>query len=395
MTHGSEQPLRLRGGRVLLPDGALAAADVLVRRGRIAQVAPSGSAAEPRLPGEMLYEVPGCVVAPGFIDTHVHGAAGYSFMDAGPAGLAAVSGHLARHGVTGCLATTVSASAPELLGAVKGLAAASPALGTPGVRLFGIHLEGPFISAAAAGVHRREHLRPPRSAELRRLIAAAGNRLRVVTLAPELDGAADALRLLADHGVTVSVGHSVVSHDAAVATFDAGARRVTHCFNALPPVRARDPGPVAAALGDARVEVEVIADGRHVAAPVLAMVHRIAGVGRMTIASDGSDVAGLPPGQHRRWEGTAVRVSDDGITTLSGGLAGGADGLDRGVRTLVAAGVPLEAALHAASATPARRLGLADAGRIAPGAAADLVVLDPSLQVAMTFIGGHAVYSAC
>ncbi|PSL00681.1 amidohydrolase family protein [Murinocardiopsis flavida] len=258
--------------------------------------------------------------------------------------------------------------------------------------LAGIHLEGPFINPAASGVHRRADLRPPVRGELTRLHDAARGALRVVTLAPELPGGLAAVEHLTGLGVTVSVGHSTADFAQAAAAFDAGARRVTHCFNALPPVRGREPGAVLAALLDDRVGIEVIADGRHLAAPVLDLVHRVAGPARVIAVSDGSDVAGLPDGPARRWEGTEVVLSAEGISTPDGGLAGGAHALDRAVATLCAAGVPLPDALAAASSAPAHHHGLHTKGRLEPGCDADVVVLTPALRVAATIAAGRYIH---
>ncbi|PRX98130.1 N-acetylglucosamine-6-phosphate deacetylase [Allonocardiopsis opalescens] len=407
-------PLRLAGGRVLLPDGRLTQRDLVLDGGTVHAVLPPGAPAPPLGaerarregpgeatpadldgtggPAETRWDVSGQVVAPGFIDTHVHGALGHSFMAPDPDGLAAIGGHLARHGVTACVATTVSAAPDALAAAVRGLAAAGGRLGGCGVHLLGLHLEGPFISPQARGVHPAERLRTATAAEIHRLHAAAGGALRTVTLAPELPGGAEAVAVLAELGVSASLGHSTAGYEQARRAFDAGVRRVTHCFNALPPIDRHAPGAVTAALVDERVRVEVIADGRHVAAPLLRFLHDAVGPDRMMAVSDGSDVSGLPDGAHRRWEGTEVSVRGGEITAAGGGPAGGGRALDHAVATLVGAGVPLAAALRTASATPAAQLGAAAKGRIAPGADADLVVLDPDLSVAATVIGGRIVY---
>jgi N-acetylglucosamine-6-phosphate deacetylase len=281
-----------------------------------------------------------------------------------------------------------------VLAAVRGLAAARGRIPGAGVELLGVHLEGPFISPARRGVQPLEHLREPGPAALDRLLAAAGGALRVVTMAPELRGGVEAVARLAAAGVRVAIGHSDATFEQARAAFAAGASRVTHVLNALPPLHHRAPGAAAAALLDAAT-IELIADGRHVAPGMLELVTRLAGAARIALVSDGSDVAGLPDGTHRRWEGTEVVVRGEEVRGPGGGLAGGGGRLDRAVATMVReAGVPVEAALRMASATPAASLGARRKGRVAPGADADLIVLDDDLRVLCTIAAGEVVHRA-
>jgi N-acetylglucosamine-6-phosphate deacetylase len=382
--------LRIGGTRVLLAGGRLEPASVVVEDGRIAAVEPLGTGA----PGEPVIDARDGIVAPGFVDTHVHGGRGGSFAAPAPDALQAISAHLAAGGVTSCLATLVSAPPEELAAAVEAAAAIRGRV-PGGIEVLGVHLEGPYLEPAQRRVQRAENLRAPDLAELARLVERAGGALRVMTLAPELPHGLEAVRLLRAHGVIASIGHSGATHDDATRAFAAGASRVTHLFNALHPLHHRDPGPVAAALLRDGVHVELIADGRHVAPPMLALVARAAGPRRTVLVSDGTDVAGLPDGPQRRAEGTAVELRDGWAYTPAGELAGGARGLDHAVRVLVEqAGVPLADALLMASQTPADSIGAAHKGRIAPGADADFVVLEPDLSVRLTIAGGEVVHGA-
>ncbi|GAA4519487.1 N-acetylglucosamine-6-phosphate deacetylase [Actinoallomurus oryzae] len=386
----------LTGGRLLWPDGRLRRGELVLRGERIEAVLPAGSA----LDGAEILDVTGCVIAPGFIDTHVHGGQGANFMSADPALLGRISAYLAAGGVTSCLAGTASVDVARTADAIAGLAALTGPSGdighdAPGITLLGIHLEGPFLNPSFRGVHRQENLRAPAAAELDHLLDLAGGALRVVTLAPELPGGSDAVRRLADAGVVVALGHSGADDAQTTSAIDTGVRRATHLFNGLPPIHHRDPGPVPVLLTDERVRCELVADGLHVAPRMLRFAVDVAGPGRIMLVSDGTDVAGLPDGRHRRYEGTEVLVRDGQARTLSGGFAGSVTRLSGMVRLMVeTAEVDLADALRMAAETPARSLGLTDRGVLSPGTYADVVVLGGDLHVRCTIARGDVLYSA-
>ncbi|MDP3714466.1 MAG: N-acetylglucosamine-6-phosphate deacetylase [Mycobacteriales bacterium] len=355
--------LALRGGRVLTADG-WSDADLLVDGDRIA--GPDAGPDAGRDPVEVL-DVTGCVVAPGLVDLHVHAAGGAPCQ--GPrADLPAVSRALARGGVTAYLATAFAAPLPELRALVT---APRP---SEGARCVGVHLEGPWLSPAAAGAQPPEALRVPDVAEALALLDAGD--VRCVTVAPELPGALDLVRALADRGVRVSLGHSTATYAEGVAAVRAGATGVTHCFNALSPLTGREPGLVGLALTEPDLVVEVIADGVHVhPASVRALV---AARGPQGVALVSDCVDGCAPEGLVR-DGDVLRLAD-------GTLAGSGLSLSDAVRHVVSWGVPLADALAMASTTPARALGLDVALR--PGAVADVVVLDADLRVRRVLVAG-------
>ena len=350
--------LTLRGGRVLTADG-WSHADLPVADGVIAAV--GGSA------GEVL-DVSGCIVAPGFVDLHVHASGGHPAQ--GPrADLPAMAGSLVRGGVTSFLATGITASLVELDALVRAPAPSS------GARCLGVHLEGPWLSPEAAGAQPREHLRPPSVAEATALCDAGP--VRLVTVAPELPGALDLVRALAERGVRVSLGHSTATYEQAVEGVEAGATGVTHCFNAMSPLTSREPGLVGAALTLPGLVVEVIADGIHVHPGSVRALHAARGAAGVALVSDCVD--GCAPADVLRPDGAVLRLPD-------GTLAGSALCLADAVRNVVSWGIPLADALAMASTTPASALGLDVSLR--PGGRADVVVLDEDLRVRHVLVAG-------
>ena len=300
----------------------------------------------------------------------------------------AVSSHR-RHGTTTTMASLVTAGPADLLASVSMLAE----LYRDGV-VAGIHLEGPWISPHRCGAHDPAQLRDPDPAEIDRLLAAADGALAIVTIAPELPGALDAVRRLADAGVVAAVGHTDCSHAVAAAAIDAGARVATHLFNAMRPIHHRDPGPIVALLDDPRVTVELIADGIHLDPALYRHVGRTVGPDRVALVTDAMAAAGLGDGGYRLGE-MAVDVRA-GVARIAGTdtIAGSTTTMDQLFRNAVDAvgGPPTDDALLRAvrqtATNPARVLGRADIGALEPGRRADIVVLDADLRVAGVVVGG-------
>ena len=250
--------------------------------------------------------------------------------------------------------------------------------------MIGAHLEGPFISPRRLGVHPREWLRAPDPALLVRLLDAG--EVRQVTLAPELPGALELIDLLVERGVVVSAGHTDADAAQAHLAFDRGVGTVTHLFNAMRPPAPRDPGIALAALGRPDVTVQLIADGEHVAGDALLVAWRAAR-GRLALVTDAVAAAAMPDGVFAL-AGRRLVSSAGAVRGPEGQLAGSVLTMIDAVRNLHALGVPLEEALGAASDVPARIAGRADLGRLAPGAPADVVVLDDNLEIARVLVGG-------
>jgi len=290
--------------------------------------------------------------AAGWIDIHAHGGGGGSVED-GLEGIRRMLDAHAAHGTARMVLSLVSNPVPELAASLATIreAAAGDA------RIAGAHLEGPFLSPGRAGAHDPARLLAPDPATVETLIAAGEGVLRMVTLAPELPGAIDAIRRFAAAGVVVAIGHTEATAEVAHAAFDAGATVLTHAFNAMPAITGREPGPLGAALADERVTIEVVADGVHVHPDNLRWLFRAA-PGRIAAVSDAMAAAGASDGRYRLG-GLDVEVRG-GRAVVAGTdrLAGSTLTLAGAVEVLVAAGVPRAAATAAATTTPARALAL-------------------------------------
>lgn len=345
---------------------------------------------EGNLPEGVAADARGAVLSPGFVDMHCHGGGGASFTDDdtddGAAVDTVVAAH-AAHGTTSLLASLVTASIDRLADQVARLAGRVED-GT----LAGLHLEGPWLSPDHHGAHAPGLLVAPTRGDVARLLDAARGTLRMVTLAPELPGADEAIGTLTDAGVTVAIGHTAADGDAVRAAVDAGARVVTHLCNAMPPLHHRSPGPIPAMLADPRLTLELIADGVHVHPEVIELVARAA-AGDVALVSDAMAAAAGDDGDYLLGE-LSVQVRD-GIarTAGTGSIAGSTLTLDRAVEVAVTAGLTLADAVRAATRTPADTLGL-PGGRLAPGAPADLVLLDAAVHVQQVWRAGVGVGTA-
>lgn len=357
----------LAAPRVLGSDGVLEPGWLRVDGERIAEVgAGSRPDAEP-LDG---------LLAPGFVDIHVHGGGGASYTSGDDAGARAAAAFHLRHGTTTTLASLVTARPAELLATVPVLAA----LVDEGV-LAGVHLEGPFLASARCGAHDPALLLEPSAELLDELLHAGRGTIRMVTLAPELPGGLELVKRLVDAGVVAAIGHSDAGFDAARQAFAAGAAVATHLYNGMPPMHHREPGVVGAALATDGVVVELINDGVHLHPGVVAGTFAQVGSGRVALVTDAMAAAGMGDGEYELG-GQQVRVSGGVARVVStSSIAGSTLTMDAAVRAAVAAGVSTVDALRAATATPARALGLSDVGVLAPGLQADLVLLDDDLSV--------------
>ena len=317
------------------------------------------------------------VIVPGFIDLHCHGGGGHTFTtgDAGSARGAAAF-HL-RHGTTTMLASLVSSPFELMREAVT----AFRPLVEAGV-LAGVHFEGPYLSAARCGAQNPDFLRDPSVDELAALLKAAEGTVRMVTVAPELPGALEAISFLRDHGVLAAVGHTDAPFEQARAGVEAGATVGTHLFNGMRPIHHREPGPVVALLDTPPVVCELIADNIHLHPGALAFAARAAGPDRTMLVTDAMDAAGMPDGQYELGGQEVVVADRVARLARNGSIAGSTLTMDAALRNAVGAGITLPDAAAMAATTPARLLDLDDeVGALEAGLRADLVVLSADLEV--------------
>lgn len=332
----------------------------------------------------------GCFVLPGFIDVHVHGGDGYDAMDATPEALTQMANFFAQHGVTAFLATTMTAPHDAILAAVAAVGQWGETI-TTGARIIGVHVEGPYISLKFPGAQPAAYIRPPSLAEFAELTAAGP--VQMITLAPEVEGAAVLIAAARQQGVTVVWGHTNATYEECVLAANRGVTQATHTYNAMSGLHHRKPGVLGATLTLDQIYAQLIADNIHVHPVAMNVLARCKGVERTVLITDAMRAAGLPEGEYELG-GQPVTVSEGSCRLVDGTLAGSILTMERALANFMAAtGLPLAAAWPATSRTPAQSLGLGQRyGALTPGYQADLVVLDVGLQVVATVVGGQVVY---
>ena len=333
-----------------------------------------------------------CVIVPGFFDIHIHGGVNCDVMRGSADEMAKFEVFLARHGVTSYFPSTVTASQDATLSALERLAnriEAAETGGAGGAQPLGIHLEGPFLSHTRRGVHPPVDLVEPSVAAFDKLWQAARGHVRMLTIAPELNGAEEVIAEATKRGVCVSIGHSDAALEQARRGVKAGARHATHTFNAMRPLDHRAPGILGEVLTNNQISADVIADGIHVDPTVVDLLFRAKGIENFVLITDAISATGMPDGRYQL--GTLEVELKDGRCTRDGNLAGSALTMDRAVRNVMKfAGLSLQQAVRAASMNPAKAVGIKK-GTIEPGADADFTVLTPDGEVRATAVKGVLV----
>ncbi|MER7004704.1 N-acetylglucosamine-6-phosphate deacetylase [Dactylosporangium sp. NPDC000555] len=372
------------GVRVVAGDRVIDDGFVRIEGDRIAEIGSLGTTTPGSAPEP---DASAGVVVPGFVDIHVHGGGGATFTTGDPDEARKAAAYHLGHGTTTMLASLVTSPPELMLSATKAFAP----LVAEGV-LAGIHFEGPYLSQARCGAQNPAHLRHPSLDEIGALIEAGEGAVRLVTIAPELPGALDAIRLLVARGVVAAIGHTDATYEETLAGIEAGATVGTHVFNGMRPPHHRQPGPVFALLGAAGVVCEFVADGIHLHDGTLAFAASVTGPARAALITDAMAAAGMPDGTYELG-GQSVDVAG-GVARLTrdGAIAGSTLTMDSAFRRAVGAGLSLAAASRMASATPAGAIGLAEErGALRMGARADLVLLDDALSVRRVMRGGQWV----
>ncbi len=370
----------LKNGLVFTEEARFVQADVEIKDGKIAKVAPAGS-----LEGPDAVDVTGKYVTPGFVDIHIHGSKGSDFCDAGAEHIETMAKYLGSVGVTSFCGTTMAFDEP-ILSNIFDIAKPYINKETGDAVLRGINMEGPFFSKAKKGAQAEKYIVDPDIGMFNRLYDRSGKSIKLIDVAPELPGAVPFIKEASSKCV-VSIAHTTANYEESKDAFDSGATHVTHLFNAMPPLNHRDPGVVGAASDYAK-HVEMISDGIHLNPAVVRIVFRLFGPERVCLISDSMRAAGMPNGVYSLG-GQTVYMTDGKATLEDGTIAGSATCLAECFRRAVSFGVPLETALRAATINPAQAIGLFDElGSITEGKRADVLVLDDKLQPEKIFIGG-------
>ncbi|MDX5930599.1 N-acetylglucosamine-6-phosphate deacetylase [Acidiphilium acidophilum] len=342
------------------------------------------------IPADADLILPHGILAPGLIDLHNNGAFGIDCATADTDGFEHLCRSLAQSGVTSFLPTIITAPIPDLHDAAARIRTAIGALtAAPLAQMPGLHLEGPFLARARRGAHRADWLLTPDAPTLETLLAPDALRatLRLITLAPELPHAIAAIERLTRSAIAIALGHTDADAATATRAIEAGARLATHVFTAMRPFHHRDPGMIGVALTDPRLAACFIADGVH--SDPIALRLGFAATGMRAVAvTDSISLAGLPRGSTTAFGGAGAIAEGGAARRPDGTLTGATITLDEGIRRLIAAGIPPEAALHAATQAPAHAIGLTDRGRLAAGCRADLIWLDDDFNVQNTWIAG-------
>jgi N-acetylglucosamine-6-phosphate deacetylase len=384
----------LRAHRLYTPVEEILNPLVFVEDGVVSAISARDSREIPRNASviDFTTEIPESILAPGFVDIHIHGGAGVDLMRADPGDLGSLHKFLAGRGVTGYFPTTVAAPLEDTCRALERMADAievSESAGDGGgARPLGIHLEGPFLSHRRRGVHPPENLLAPTLEVFERLWDAARGHVRMMTIAPELPGALEVIAEAARRNVCVSIGHSDADMEASRAGVRAGARHATHTFNAMRPLDHREPGIIGEVLTNEHLSADIIADGIHLAPEVVKLFLHAKGIERSVLITDAISATGMPDGTYRL--GPIQVEVKNGKCTSNGSLAGSVLTMDRAVRNVMQfAGWSLQNAVRTATLNATRAVGLRNYGQIAVGAEANLLVLNRTGEVLRTFCGGR------
>src|ERR1044072_4679861 len=348
--------LLLRNAALVVPDRIIQRGTILIEDGVISAIDESNVV---DASGAESIDLSGTTILPGFIDFHIHGAVGVDVMAATPDGLQEVSRYLASQGVTAWVPTFVPASDENYASAIDAIAEAMRSSDNTGARVLGVHYEGPFVNSAQCGALHVEYFKTyANPADLDRLPVVGESAVRMITLAPEVDGGVELVRELKRRGWVISIGHTRASLDVLDQAFKAGARHMTHFMNAMAPLHHRNPGPIAWGLANEDVSIDMIADGIHLDPFMLRLLLKIKGARAISLISDAIAAAGKGDGDYDIW-GETISVKNGRTANASGSIAGSVISMLDAVRLLLSLGVSYIDVAQMASTTPARLLGLA------------------------------------
>ena len=380
----------IHNGTILAGYARMEHCAVLVEDGHIADVFSERRFEQKRLPADsIVLDAEGAFIAPGLIDSHIHGFAGFGTEDLSVEAILEMSKELGRYGVTAFCPTIYPMSEPDMLAAIG---ACVDAIGNEsGARVMGVHLEGPFISPARLGVQRPEFVRPVDLDLMERLYAAGRGFITNMTVAPELKGMRELALYCNKQGIVLQAGHTDATYENMLEGMQAGILHSTHFFNAMSRLHHRDPGAVGAIMIHSELSCEIIADGHHVHPDLIKLLMRDKPVSKVVLVTDSlkpTEQMNCPLFANREEvelrDGVFMRKKDDVI-------AGSALTMIHGLSNIVSWGVPIENAIEMASSNPARIIGLGKRGLLVPGYEADLIVFNKDYRVLASLVGGHFV----
>jgi N-acetylglucosamine-6-phosphate deacetylase len=377
----------LVGGMVLTPDQALDNHTLIIEGGRITNIVASRVPASEE---DIVVDIRGYLVVPGFIDLHVHGAVNFDTMDAMPEALEQMGVFFVQHGVTSYLPTTVTASPEDIRKAIENVANLSSSY--RGAQHLGIHLEGPCLSTEYRGAQPPQHLREVEKSESN--LWLENPVVRLITVAPEVEGVLDLIKAGVSKGIEFAIGHSGASYEQVLVAVEHGLHQVTHIFNGMPGLHHRSPGVLGAALTDDRLWAQIIVDGIHVHPAIVKLLIAAKGINRMILITDAIRATGMQDGDYTLGD-QVVHVQGGIARTDAGGLAGSTLTMDQALRNVMQfADLSIQKALPMATRVPAEALGMqGKKGVLAVDADADIVILDDSYQVRLTMVGGRIAYN--
>jgi N-acetylglucosamine-6-phosphate deacetylase len=372
----------IQNGIVLLPDGTLKKLNIHLKDGTIKALGENLMQE-----GEEVIDANGCMVVPGFVDIHIHGAGGADFSDGNKNAIDTIATYLLKQGVTAFLGTTMSLEETSLSDVMEAAASLIGKTRDNKAVLWGVHMEGPFIAISKKGGQNGEFIVNPDIEMFHRLYEKSKKGIKLIDIAPELEGSMDFIEQ-AKSLCRISLAHTEADYDIAKQALQKGASHITHLYNAMAPINHRKPGLIIAAVEDAEY-IEIICDGNHIHPAVIRFTFRLFGRERVCIISDSMRACGLEDGEYELG-GQVVYVKGDRAMLSDGTLAGSTTSTAEGVRRAVRFGVPIEDALLAATLNPAKAVGLDHIiGSFKPGTRADIILLDQQLNVKSVYLEGR------
>ena len=382
---GAIDLLIITNGKVYLDGHWKTGLDILVDGGKIAGIKPAGTHID-----EKMVDAQGGYITPGFIDIHIHGSNGSDVMDANMESLKNISNFLAGNGTTSWLATTMTVGVNEIRNSLQTVSEYMNS-GRQGAQILGVHLEGPFLSPLAKGAHAEQHILPPAIANYQAITDGFWNLVRLITMAPEQEGALEMVSYLKERNITPSLGHTKGSYQQCCSGITAGMHHVCHFYNAMTPLNHREPGAVGAILENDTVTIELIADLVHVHPAAIRLAYKVKGRDRIVLITDAMNATGLKDGEYELG-GIPVYVRNGEARQKDGTLAGSTLTQDQALRNMVDIGIPSEDVVAMLTETPARQIGVNTfKGRLAVGYDADINMLDQEFNIKETYVKGIAV----